>query len=761
MVAAALDLMLREAAQHYNSGRPDSADTLCGEILELRPNYLPALHLAAVLALSAGRIAQGTDLLGRVFSLDPDHVPALVTLGDALAVQGQRDGAVAAFRRAVMLRPLDVALQAKLGAALVDAARFAEAASTYQAALARDPTQVQMRFNLAVCLAADGRLAEAEQAYRTVVARDPAHKAAWLRLGNLLADRYDVDAAIAICHEGLSANPNEPSLHVAMAACLYRCGRRDDAIGHYRKVTELAPEDAATLRKLGLLLHEAGRTKDAVEIYRRCAALNSTDAEIHNHLCVCLTELGQLDGARASAERALQINPGYAKAYNNLGIVLKRQDKIEAAIACHRHAIAADPDDADGYANLAVALHQKGELDEALTAARHAVSRAPEHPLVHANLAGLLHGRGDLDGALAASHRAVALAPENPILHTNLAGLLHSKGDIDAALATSRHAVALGPEHPLVRYNHSHLLLLCGDLQNGFADYRWRSRCAEHSVSVTGPEWQGEPFAGRTLLIFAEQGLGDTLQFIRYLPMVAAKGGAIVLQVQPPLVPLLRALPDVTVVAQGAPLPPVDLQVALMDLAHVFRTTLDSIPADTPFLKADPDQVETWRRAVGDVTGLKVGVVWAGSTVHKSDRYRSLAAQALLPRLVMPGVQLYSLQKEPRSADLPVLAALGSAVIDLAPGLNDFSDTAAAVAALDLVISVDTSLAHLAGAMGRPAWVLLPYAQDWRWLRHREDSPWYRSLRLFRQKRPLIWDDVLPRVTAELQRLATTPNAES
>jgi tetratricopeptide (TPR) repeat protein len=622
MAAAALDLMWREAAEHYNTGRPDAAGALCGDILNLSPDHIPALHLAAVLAFSGGRIAEGTDLLGEVFLLDPNHVPALVTLADALAVKGERDGVVLALQRAVQLRPLDLGLRARLGGAL----------------------------------------------------------------------------------HGL--------------------GRLEDSIVHYRKVVELAPDDVPGLRRLALVLHEAGRAQDAIIVYRQLTARDPTDVEMYNNLCACLCDLGQLDEAAIACERALALNPGYAKAYINRGVIFERNSDIDAAVAAYRSAIAADPSDAGGHANLGVALHEKREIDQALAALRHAVALAPEHALMRANLAAVLLNIGESDEALAVSRRAVALAPDNP----------------------------------LVRFNHAHLLLLCGDLRNGFADYRWRRRCNFDSVqSFSGPEWQGESFAGRTLLLFTEQGLGDALQFVRYLPMVVAKGGAIVLQVQATLEPLLRHLPGITVVARGAPLPPLDLQLPLMDLPYVFATTLESIPARVPYLHADPGQVETWRRDLGDSAALKVGIVWAGSATHKADRSRSLAADTLLPRLVMPGVQLYSLQKDPRPADAPVLAGLGSDIIDLAPKLGDFADTAAAVAALDLVISVDTSVAHLAGAMGRPVWVLLPCAQDWRWLRDREDTPWYPSMRLFRQRAPRAWPDVIARVSVELARVALAP----
>jgi tetratricopeptide (TPR) repeat protein len=691
MRTAVVDLMLREAAHHYNAGRPESAGVLCGDILNASPDHIPALHLAAVIAFAADRRAEGAELLGRVFRLDPDHVPALVTLGEALAVNGERDGAVTAFQRVVKLRPRDAGLHAKLGAALADLARFADAALVYRRALELDPNLVRARLSLAISLAADGQSADAEETYRALLAGDPTHWQAWRNLGDLLADDRRFDDAIAAYRQALAIDPNDPSLHGALGITLHRRGRLDDALVHYLRAVELAPNDKSALRRLGLALHEARRAREAVQIYRQVIDLDSTDFEIHTNLCACLIDLGQLDDARAAAERALMLNPGYAKARVNLGVILEHQNQTEAAIASYRRAISADPNDAGGYANLAVALHGKGELDE--------------------------------------------------------------------ALAVSRRAVALAPEHPLVRLNHSHLLLICGDLQNGFADYRWRRECFGNRRSIAGPEWQGESFVGRTLLLFSEQGIGDTLQFIRYLPLVAArggaKGGAIVLQVQATLVPLLRGLQNVTVIPSDATLPPFDLQQSLMDLAHVFGTTLASVPADVPYLHADPARVQLWRRALCDVAALKVGVVWAGSPTHKRDRYRSLAAAAVLSPLVTPGVQLYSLQKEPRLADMPVLAELGSDIIDLAPKLDDFAETAAALAALDLIISVDTSVAHLAGAMGRPVWVLLPYAQDWRWLRDREDSPWYPTLRLFRQEKPQAWDGVLTRVAAELGRLAS------
>jgi Glycosyltransferase family 9 (heptosyltransferase) len=243
------------------------------------------------------------------------------------------------------------------------------------------------------------------------------------------------------------------------------------------------------------------------------------------------------------------------------------------------------------------------------------------------------------------------------------------------------------------------------------------------------------------------------------MPDVVARGGTVVLQVQPSLVPLLKDLPGVTVIARGEALPPFDLQLPMMGLPHVFGTTLETIPAAIPYLQAEPATVLRWQRALRVETKLKVGVVWAGNALHKGDKQRSIAADAVLPRLVVPGVQLYSLQKEIRKEDGAVLASLGTDIADLAPALGNFADTAAAVDTLDLVISVDTSVAHLAGALGRPVWMLLPYALDWRWMRDREDSPWYPTMRLFRQAKPGAWDGVMVRVAAELARVAAGETA--
>jgi Flp pilus assembly protein TadD len=440
-----------------------------------------------------------------------------------------------------------------------------------------------------------------------------------------------------------------------------------------------------------------------------------------------------------------------------LGVALREAGHPDKAAQIYRWASMLDPGNVEILNDLGICLCEIGQLDEAIAVCELALALDPECAPAHTNLGIIWDAKNELEAAIAAHRCAIAADPDYARAYTNLAFALRKVGEIDEAFAASERAIALDPDDAQARCNHGHYLLLNGDLKNGFAEHRWERKCKNPSrylPTFSEPEWQGEAFAGRTLLLFAEYGLGDALQFVRYVPMAAALGGSTVLEVQPELVPLLRTMSGVTVVPRGAPRPPFDLQLPLMDLPCVFGTTLATVPAAVPYLQPDPTKVAVWRRALNDTKSFKVGVVWAGNPRHKRDDYRSLSAEAVLPRLVMPGVQLYSLQKEPRPADIPVLAGLGADVIDLAPALGDFAETAAAVAALDLVIAVDTSVAHLAGALGRPVWLLTPYALDWRWLRDREDSPWYPTMRLFRQQKPQAWDGVLARVSAELARIA-------
>ena len=429
---------------------------------------------------------------------------------------------------------------------------------------------------------------------------------------------------------------------------------------------------------------------------------------------------GQLEAAEAAFRALAAELPEDAEALSNLGAVLNaRQLHAEAEAAC-RAALALQPDFWAAWGNLGTALHSQQRHDEA----------------VAAYVAALRRNSGDANAC------------------TNLGVALIEQGRMQAGLAIHDAAAELAPDNAEVRCNRALGLLAAGDLGRGFAEYEWRWRTPVMlPYGLPGPCWQGEDPAGRTILVHAEGGFGDTLQFARYIPFLVARGARVVLRVQPPLVRLLRRLPGpVAVLADNEALPDYDLHCPMLSLAHRFGTTLDTVPARVPYLSVDAAKAEAWRaRLAGE--GPLIGLVWAGAArsgmavAHAMNARRSLPVAALAPLTRIAGVRWVSLQKD---HPLPP----GVVIADPMPDCADFDDTAAVVAGLDLVISVDTSVVHLAGALGRPVWLLSRYDQCWRWLNGRRDSPWYPGLRLYRQAAPGAWEPVLREVADDLRALA-------
>jgi len=683
--------------------------------------------LQAVQHYNAGRSAEADAVCTDILAEDPDHVTAL-HLSAVIAFVSDR-AAEGAKRLAHVLRlaPNHAPALATLGDALAVKGEQEGAADAFRRAVALRPNDANLHGKLGAALCDLKRFAEAETSLRQALALDDSLTRVRFNLGVALAGQSRWASAEQAYRAVLVTDPTSRAAWLNLGNVLIEQDKGDEAAEAYRQALATDPDNAGLLRNLGAVLHQQGKLDDAIAHYRRATVLAPDDSDALRCLGVALHEAGHLE----EAARIYRQKPR-------------------------------DPGDHIILSNLAACLCDLRQYDEALATSDLALAIKPDHAPAQTNRGVILEMLGDLEGAIAAHRRALAIDPDYAKGHANLAVALRSAGELDEALAASHRAVALQPDAPLIRYNHAHALLMNGDLKGGFEEFRWGRQCtnwAHHYPDFNRPEWDGRSFVGRTLLVFSDYGIGDAIQLVRYMPEVVARGGKVVLQVQQELVPLLKGLPGVTVIARDGTLPAFDLQIPMMGLPHVFGTTLETIPAAVPYLRAEPSTASRWHRALRLETKLKVGVVWAGNALHKGDKQRSIAAETVLPRLVMPGVQLYSLQKERRSEDAAVLASLGTDIADLAPALGSFADTAAAVDALDLVISVDTSVAHLAGALGRPVWTLLPYALDWRWMRDRADSPWYPTMRLFRQDKPRAWDGVIARAASELARVASGETA--
>lgn len=543
------------------------------------------------------------------------------------------------------------------------------------------------------------------------------------------------------------ADPSRLSRLLAQAAQHHQAGRLDDAIADYRHAAGLAPAHPGIHNNLGVALRQQGRLEEAIACYRRVIALQPQDGGAHGNLGNALQQAGQLEAAVAAFRRALRLRPDHAPAHNALGAALRDKGALKEAAACHRRAIALCPREAEAHHLLGAALQRQGRLEEAVASYRQAIALQPQEAGVHNNLGTALQRLGQWVEAEASFRHSLRLRPWDANVLSNLGTTLKELGRWEEAMTCYRQAIALCPQHGPAHLNLGMGLLAEGAFEAGWAEYEWRWRCAQAPRGFRQPQWRGEPAQGRTLLLHAEQGLGDTLQFCRYAELAAARGLRVVLEVQPPLRRLLQGLPGtVAVLAQGEALPAFDLHCPLLSLPLALGTRLESIPAAIPYLRAEAPEAPLWRgrlRAMGG-QGPRIGLVWAGSPTLARDRERSLDPALLAPLLALPGLHFVSLQKGGPAAPP------GLPLTDLMPEVRDLAETAALVAELDLVISVDTAVAHLAGALGQTVWLLDRFTPDWRWLRGRKDSPWYLSMRIYRQARPGDWAGVLETVKEDL-----------
>ncbi len=465
-------------------------------------------------------------------------------------------------------------------------------------------------------------------------------------------------------------------------------------------------------------------------------------------------QAGRPEVAERIYRKILDVQPDNAAANTKLGRLFQDQGKPDEAIACYRRFIEIKPDHAKAHFNLGTVLYDTGKLDEAIACYRRAIEIKPDYTKAHHNLGKALQDEGKLDEAIVCYKRALEIDPDLAKTHNNLGHALGNQRKTDDAVACFRRAMEINPDYASAHFNYSLALLTLGEFTEGWVEHEWRWKREDPKYRGRGfaqPLWDGSRLDRRTILVHAEQGLGDAIQFIRYVPLVERRGGRVVVECKPQLVDLFSTMSAIDeVIARGDPLPAFDVYAPLMSLPHIFQTTAATIPGDVPYLAAPPE-AGPGLPDCPEGTRLRVGISWAGSRINADDRTRSCRLSQFEPLWSIPGVAFFSLQYDEAAAEL---ADSAGAVRDLGGRLGDFAVTAAIIERLDLVISVDTAVVHLAGALGKPVWVLIPFAADWRWMLDREDTPWYPTMRLFRQPALGDWASVFARVAGELGREA-------
>jgi tetratricopeptide (TPR) repeat protein len=569
-----------------------------------------------------------------------------------------------------------------------------------------------------------GELARAEPLYRQVVQADPTNAAAW----RLLGETYSA------------------------------LGRLAEAAGSYRQALRFQPGHFETLADLGVALAQQGQLAEAVPTLRQAIRVKPDFAQAHHNLGVALAQSGELEQAAASLGEAIRLKPDYAEAHYNLGNTLVELNRREEAVPVYRRALELKPDYVDALNNLGLALNELGKPGEAAILLQQATRLKPDHAEALNNLGLALADQGRFDEASAVYDCALRVNPRYAEAHTNLGSAYKEQGRLEEAIACYDYALWLQPGAASTHWNRSLAYLAQGDYKRGWAEYEWRwKRKRTRRRPFTQPAWDGSPLEGRTIVLYMEQGLGDMIQFIRYAPLVKQRGGRVVVECPNILVQLFSSVAGVDhLVAEGSELLSFDVHAPLMSLPYLLGTRLDTVPADVPYLSVPAELVQQWHdRLAGDET-FKIGIAWQGNPHHKWDRHRSVPVSQFAPLAAVPGVELIRLQHGHGAAALCSVDKR-FCMTELArvqePEGGTFAETAALMMNLDLIVTVDTAVAHLAGALALPVWVALSTIVDWRWLLQRSDTPWYPTMRLFRQSELGKWEPVFARMADELRTL--------
>jgi tetratricopeptide (TPR) repeat protein len=739
-------------------GRVEDAVSSLNQALALHPGHGESQHEMGTILAGQGRLEDGAAYLRQALANRPDLAEAQADLGAVLARLGRVEESETALQHTLRLRPDDPNVYKQLGGAAMLGGRHDEAIQHYRRAIEARPDDADSHNDLGIALARIGHHDQAISSYREALRHRPDFADAHNNLGNALRGRGKLDEAITCFQEALRLRPVYPEAHNNLGITFRAKGKHDEAINFYRHALEQRPNYAEAHNNLGFALADRGKHEAAIFCYHQAARLKKDYFEAHHNLGNALSELGRIDDAITTYREALRIRPKEPRVLKCLGVAHSRKEKLDEAVDFFRQALKIRPDSPDILNDLAITLSRQTKYQEALAAYDESIRLRPNYAEAHSNRGNALRNLGRFEESLACYQRAIELRPNYADAHNNQGIALAEMGRFDDAIVSYTKCIQLRPQHVDAHMNRALTWLRKGDYAQGWAEYEWRWRKRPMSNrALIQPQWNGFPLAGRTILLITEQGFGDVLQFIRYARILKEQGARVVFECPDRLVKLVGGCPGIDqIIPQGQPLPDYDVFAPLLTIPGLVGTSVEAIPTHTPYVNADPALVEKWRTELSSDECLKVGINWQGNPKYAGDRHRSIPLTFFEPLSRVPGVKLFSIQKNDGYDQLSALNGRFP-VVDLGARLDNeagpFMDTAAVMTNLDLFITSDTAVAHLAGALGVPTWMAVSTTPDWRWMTRREDCPWYPSLRLFRQTEHMTWGPVFARLASELRKL--------
>ncbi|QWD17260.1 tetratricopeptide repeat protein [Polynucleobacter paneuropaeus] len=703
-----------------------------------------------------GKASEAQQIYEKVLLMQSDNFDAINLLGILSLESGNYLNAYNLFARATSINPKNAGCYLNLGLCSKELNRHLEAINSYDKAIVIKPDYAHAYNNRAISLHELQRYEEALSSYERAIELKSDYFEAYNNLGNTLNQLQRYEEAITYFDRAIHLKPDYFESLNNRGNALQQLQRYDDALASYDHAIDINPQYPQAFYNKGSVFLKLLRYEEALACIDHAINIKPDYPDAHNNRGICFQKIQRFEEALACYDQAILILPKYAEAHNNRGNVLQKLHRHQDAIASFNYALELKPDYAEAYSNRSISLNNLELFEEALLNCDQAIQLKPDYAEAYNNKGNVLQKLNRLDEAISYYNFAIELNSNEADFYNNRGTSLLGVNRTQDAILNFNVAIYMGPDNSDAQWNLSLAQLLSANFRDGWKQYEWRWQSAEvkHTPvrSFFQPLWLGnEDLGGKTILLHAEQGLGDTLQFCRYAQLVSSLNSKVILEVQPPLAKLLGGLKgDFEVIPQGGPIPGFDYHCPLLSLPLAFNTDSETIPLPA-LIQVNKDKLAYWKNHLGLKKKPRIGIVWSGNSAYKNDRKRSLALSELIPYLPT-NYDYFCLQKEIRDHDKEILTT-HSHIKYFTDLIEDFSDTAAVCELMDLVISVDTSVAHLAGTMQKPTYILLPYSPDWRWQLDRADSPWYPSVRLYRQISPGDWSTPLENLHVNLKNL--------